>query len=149
MPQFREKNSPYNEGVYGCSIYSIGGDKMNETKEILMKRYEKVEEIINLIDKDTDNPHYKALLEEQDKLRNEMIELDKIQSDAEMKKVQIEAENKREKKRNLITIGTFTITTVISVWTVCKSFKFDESSTLTSTLGRGSVTSVLPKIFKR
>lgn len=108
----------------------------------------------------SENENYKLLLEERDKIRNELIKYEQANIEAELKKHQleteakikadqIEAENKREKIRNQITIGTFAVTTVVSVLALYKTFKFDESASVTSTLGKNILNGVVPKMFKR
>ena len=120
---------------------------MSKTNETLWKNYEEVnEKILNL---DTKDEGYELLLEERDKLRNELIKLEQVKMETELKKSQIEAEDKREKTRNIITIGTFAVTTSVGIWTVLKTFRFDQESTITSTLGRNSITNVVSKMFKR
>ena len=100
------------------------------------------------------------LLEERDKIRNEIIKLEQSILDAEVKKAQleaeakskaaqIEAENKRDKIRNRITVGTFVVSTMFSAYAVFKTFKFDKEATITSTLGRNILNSAIPKMFRR
>lgn len=120
---------------------------MKKTKETLWTDYDKVSEQIESLS--VKDEGYETLLEERDKIRNELIKLDTANMDVELKKLQITAENKREKVRNGITIGTFVVTTGVSIWTVLKTFAFDEDNTMTSTLGRSSVSNVVSKIFKR
>lgn len=120
---------------------------MSKTIEALWKDYKDVNEKLTVID--TGDDRYKTLLDERDKLRNELIKLEQVKMETDVKKSQIEAEDKREKTRNMITIGTFTVTTGVGIWTVLKTFKFDETSTMTSTLGRKSITDVVSKMFKK
>lgn len=120
---------------------------MEKTKETLWADYSKVSEQIKQLE--VTDANYELLLEERDKIRNELIKLEQANLDVELKKLQLEAENKREKVRNGITIGTFAITTGVSVWTVLKTFRFDQESTITSTLGRTSISNVVSKMFKR
>lgn len=120
---------------------------MSKTNDALWKDYKDIDDRLTIIG--ADDERYKVLLEEKDKLRNELIKLEQIKIETDLKKSQIEAEDKREKIRNLITIGTFTVTTSISIWTVLKTFKFDQESTITSTLGRISITNAVSKIFKK
>lgn len=120
---------------------------MKKTKDTLWSDYDKVtQQIENLTPSDSG---YELLLEERDKIRNELIKLEEANMESELKKLQIDAENKREKVRNCIAIGTFSVTTSVGIWTVLKTFKFDESGTITSTLGRSSVSNVFGKMFKR
>lgn len=120
---------------------------MSKTYEALWKNYSDVNEKISVLD--TKDERYESLLDERDKLRNELIKLEQVKMETDLKRSQIEAENKREKTRNIITLGTFAVTTGVSIWTVLKTFKFDQESTITSTLGRNSITNVVSKMFKR
>lgn len=120
---------------------------MEKIKEALWSNYEDATK--NLCSLEVDSPEYKMVLEEQDKIRNELIKLEQIESDVKVKTAQIEAEDKRENVRNKITIGTFLVTTGVSVYTIAKTFKFDQVATVTSTLGRNILNGVVPKMFKR
>lgn len=120
---------------------------MNETKQTLWKDYDEINDLMKMVN--IQDEQYKMLLEEKDKIRNELIKLEQTQSEAKIKLEQIVAEDKREKKRNLITIGTFTVTTGVSIFGIIKTFRFDQESTITSTLGRGFLNGVIPKMFKR
>ena len=120
---------------------------MNKIKETLWADYKKVSEQLGVIA--ADDERYELLLEERDKIRNELIKFEQATMDTNLKQCQIEAENKREKIRNQITIGTFTVSTLVSVWAIAKTFKFDEAGTVTSTLGRNILSGVVPKMFKR
>lgn len=121
---------------------------MRKVKETLWTDYEKVSEQIKSLTIE-DYEKYESLLEERDKLRNELIKLEQTEIETNLKKSQIEAEDKREKVRNQITIGTFAVSTGISVFAIVKTFKFDEAGTVTSTLGRNILNGVVPKMFKK
>lgn len=120
---------------------------MMKIKEALWQNYKKVNEQLETFD--VGSNEHKALLEERDKLRNELLKLEQIEQEKEMKKSQIESEDKREKIRNGITIGTFAISTGVSLYAIAKTFKFDQVATVTSTLGRGILNGVVPKMLKR
>ena len=120
---------------------------MSEIKKALWSDYHEVTKKINEMELNSEN--CKAALEERDKLRNELIKLEQIELDTKTKISQIEAEDKREQIRNVITIGTFVVSTGVSVYTIAKTFKFDQVATVTSTLGRNILNGVVPKMFKR
>lgn len=120
---------------------------MNKIKEALWGDYERVTKELETMEIGSDG--YKETLEERDKLRNELIKLEQIKRETEVKMSQIEAENKREKIRNGITIGTFVVSTSVSIYAISKTFKFDQVATVTSTLGRNILNGVVPKVFKR
>lgn len=120
---------------------------MSKIKEALWQDYEAISKTIGELDVKSDR--YETALEERDKLRNELIKLEQINLDREAKLSQIKSEDKREKIRNGITIGTFVVTTGVSVYTIAKTFKFDQVATVTSTLGRNILNGVVPKMLKR
>lgn len=120
---------------------------MKRIKETLWNDYNAVSNQIK--DFKSGDANYELLLEERDKIRNELIKLEQTDIETTLKKSQMEVEDKREKVRNNITIGTFAITTGISVYAIIKTFKFDQGATVTSTLGRNILNGVVPKMFKR
>lgn len=120
---------------------------MSKIRDALWQDYKAIGETIGGLD--VKSEQYEVALEERDKLRNELIKLEQIDQDKSVKLSQIEAEDKREKIRNGITIGTFVVTTGVSVYAISKTFKFDQVATVTSTLGRNILNGVVPKMFKR
>jgi hypothetical protein len=119
---------------------------MKKTKDLLMSDYNKNGEYLSLVCPDNEN--HGKLLKDRDDIRKELIQIEIAQMEAEIKQAEINAENKREKVRNGIVIGTFTITSMISIWAVLKTFKFDQEGTVTSTLGRGILSGLIPKFKK-
>ena len=120
---------------------------MSNIEKALWQNYNDVNDCIKGLDKES--IEYKEALEERDKVRNELIKLEQINKDTNVKISQIESENKREKIRNGITIGTFVVSTGVSVYAIAKTFKFDQVATVTSTLGRNILNGVVPKMLKR
>lgn len=120
---------------------------MSKIKEALWNDYNKISGQINSMEVGANG--YEAACKERDELRNELIKLEQIEQDKEIKLSQIESENEREKIRNGITIGTFVVSTGISIYAIAKTFKFDQVATVTSTLGRNILNGVVPKMFKR
>lgn len=106
-----------------------------------------------------DDKKAEVLVKERDNIRNELIEYDKSvkelelkkqlsENDVKLKSKQLTTEQKNELMRNGITIGTFLISTTVSIFTIVKTFRFDEESSVTSTMGRGVLNGVVPKLFK-
>lgn len=120
---------------------------MKKIKDALWQDYEATSKLIGSLDANSDK--YVAALEERDKIRNELLKLEQIEQDKELKLSQIKSESEREKIRNGITIGTFVVSTGISVYAIAKTFKFDQVATVTSTLGRNILNGVVPKMLKR
>ena len=120
---------------------------MSRVNEALWNDYEKVSGLIDTLEVNTNE--YGNALEERDRLRNELIRVEQIKQEKEIKISQIESEDKREKVRNIITVGTFTVSTIVSICAISKTFKFDQVATVTSTLGRNILNGVVPKMLKR
>jgi len=106
-----------------------------------------------------DDKKAEGLLKERDNIRNELIEYDKSVrevdlkrqlsvEDSKIKSMQLTTDQKNELMRNGIAIGTFLISTTVSIFTIVKTFRFDEESSVTSTMGRGVLNGVVPKLFK-
>ena len=119
---------------------------MKKTRELLMADYNKSDELMVVLDQQDERR--KVCMKKKDDIRNELIKLEQIEMEAKMKEAEIKAEDKREKIRNGITIGTFAVTSLISIWAVMKTFKFDSEGTVTSTLGRGILSGIIPKFKK-
>ena len=121
---------------------------MSKVEDALWQDYNDVSNRIKGLT-DVNSNEYLDAVAERDKLRNELIKLEQIDNDTKVKVLQIEAENKREKIRNGISIGTFVISTGVSLYAITKTFKFDQVATVTSTLGRNILNGVVPKMLKR
>lgn len=119
-----------------------------DLEKALWKDYNDNIIVLNDLRKDFSSNDYKVLAEEVDHIRNELLKLRQIDNDRIIKENEIKNENRKEKIRNIITIATFSCSTLISLITINKTFKFDEGATVTSTLGRGVLNSVVPKFFK-
>lgn len=120
---------------------------MSKIEEALWQDYKATSDLIGGLEANSEN--YKTALEERDRLRNELIKLEQIEQDKQMKESQIKSENERERIRNMITIGTFVVSTGVSLYAIGKTFKFDQVATVTSTLGRNILNGVVPKMLKR
>lgn len=120
---------------------------MNKIENTLWDNYEAIDRLIQSTE--IDKKEYSMLLEERDKIRNELINIDQFDQEIDVKISQIECDNIKDKIRNGITIGTFIISTGVSVYAISKTFKFDQVATITSTLGRGILNGVIPKMGKK
>ena len=95
---------------------------------------------------------YKTTVDGLTKLMDRAIEIDKINTDAEMKEVeaelkskQMDDERKDRKVRNGIAIAGIVIPTTITIWGTLKTLKFEEVGTVTTIAGRN----FMNQIFKR
>ena len=120
---------------------------MSKIEETLWKNYKEVNDLIDGVD--ISSKECSILFEERDKIRNELINIDQFEQEIDVKISQIECDNMKDRIRNGITIGTFVITSGISIYAISKTFKFDQVGTITSTLGRNILNGVVPKLGKR
>ena len=120
---------------------------MKKTRDLLMEDYNTVSDILKVMSPDAEG--YEHCVRERDNIRNELIRCDQISVENNMEKNKIDAENKREKVKNIITVSTFTAGMLYSIYGLMRTFRFDESGTITSTLGRGILNNTVPKMFKR
>lgn len=121
---------------------------MKKIEEALWKDYKNISDQLNVED-NTNIEHYKAALEERDKIRNEIIKIKQIDSERNINSNKIESENKRDKIRNRITIITTVTNILLSIYCINRTFKFDQVSTVTSTLGRNILNGFVPKLPKK
>ena len=120
---------------------------MRKIEEALWQNYEEVNNKLNDVNPKNDN--YVELAEERDKIRNELIKIKQIEIENENSKIKIQSENKRDFIHNIISVSTFTVSTLITIWGINKTFRFDQDSTVTSTLGRNILNGVIQKMLKR
>lgn len=129
----------------------------NKIEEALWNDYNDAKSKLNGLS--LDDKKAEVLIKERDNIRNELIEYDKSvkelelkkqlsENDVKLKSKQLTTEQKNELMRNGIAIGTFLISTTVSIFTIVKTFRFDEESSVTSTMGRGVLNGVVPKLFK-
>lgn len=146
--KYRGMNSYYNEGG-SCYHVKIKEDKNmnNSIIEALWKDYNDLGDILKVIDNGDDRRN--GILEERDKIRNEILKYEQSKNEIEIKREEIIAENRREKNRNRVTYATSIATFTLSLYAIWRTFKFDEDSTMTSTLGRGIMNVFIPKLGKK
>lgn len=117
-----------------------------KTRELLMAEYNDICDILKVLD--AQSPQREHMLKLRNNILDDLVKLDEIELETLNKKREIEFENKREKIRNIITISTFGVTTIVSVWGIIKTFRFDQHGTVTSTLGDGFLNGLIPRIKK-
>lgn len=120
----------------------------NNIEQALWKDYNDLGDIMKVIDEKDERKS--DILEERDRIRQELIKLEQSKNDVRIKREEIDAEDKREQVRNRITMITFGVSTGISLYAIIMTFYFDRDRTITSTLGRNILNSALPlKLFSK
>lgn len=116
---------------------------MEELREAMWEEYELKKILLTNYKPGSDE--YGVIAGELDSLRKELLDLDKTESDHELKRELTTVESNKEDIRNKITIVTFAVTTLTSLYAMAQTFKFDEFKTVTSTLGRSILNGFVPK----
>lgn len=120
----------------------------NNIENALWKDYNDLGDIMKVIGES--NEQKSDILDERDRIRQELIRLEQSKNEIKVKRDEIDAENKREQVRNRITMITFGVSTGLSLYAIIMTFYFDRDRTITSTLGRNILNSVLPlKLFSK
>ena len=99
---------------------------------------------------------HKAAVDEIVKLMDRAIELEKVENDAEdktktrendkaLRLQQMEDENKDRLMRNCLTGASILSAIGVPVWGALKSWKFEETGTITSTAGRKFINNLFSK----
>lgn len=99
---------------------------------------------------------YKAAVDGLTKLVDRAVEIDKTEMENatkieaqnienDLKALQIKEDNRDRWVRNGIAIAGIVVPSVLTVWGTLKSFKFEETGTVTTILGRGFINKLLPK----
>lgn len=122
---------------------------MGTIKEALWANYEDVNKQIKELDMSSTDSNYQNLFEERDRLRNELLKLEQLEQEKHIQISKMQIEQRNELIRNGITVGTFAINLIACIGIAMKTFKFDQTSTITSTMGRNALSNFIPKLFRR
>lgn len=117
----------------------------NKIEEALWQDYKNASDLINGLDiKNVES--YRIATEDRDKIRNELIKLEQMKNEKNTQNEQLKSDSRKDLVKNILSIVTFGVTTSVSIYTIIKTFKFDQVSTVTSTLGRNALNGVIPKL---
>ena len=125
-----------------------------ELKELIQKEVESELKVLSTTDVGSDK--YKATVDHIVKLTDKVIDMEKLEiesekaseqlnSNSDLKWQEIEANSKDRKTQNRIAIAGLIVNSALIVWGTLKTFKFDNTSTVTSTLGRDILRRFVPR----
>ena len=103
---------------------------------------------------------YKVAVSGVTQIADRLIEIQKLENDGEekartrakdeaLKLRELESNERNEKIKNGIAIGTTLLSTVVLIWGTLGTWRFDTEHTPTSTQGRAWLNALLPKGLKR
>ena len=125
-----------------------------ELKELIQKEVESELKVLSTTDVGSDK--YKATVDHIVKLTDKVIDMEKLEienekaseqlnANSDLKWQEIEANSKDRKTQNRIAIAGLIVNSALIVWGTLKTFKFDNTSTVTSTLGRDILRRFVPR----
>lgn len=88
---------------------------------------------------------YKTTVEGLTKLLDRNIEMEKVEVDKNHKEQTMKAEKRDRIVKNSLTALGLVATTAVTIWGTLATFKFEESGTVTTIVGRGFINKLLPK----
>ena len=88
---------------------------------------------------------YKATVDGLTKLVDRTIELEKLENERLDKETAREEERKDRLVKNGIAVAGIVIPTAVTIWGTLKSLKFEETGSVTTIMGRGFISKLLPK----
>ena len=94
----------------------------NNIENALWKDYNDLGDIMKVIGES--NEQKSDILDERDRIRQELIRLEQSKNEIRVKREEIDAENKREQVRNRITMITFGVSTGLSLYAIIMTFYF-------------------------
>lgn len=114
------------------------------------------EEFEKLSKMETGTEEYKTTVDGLTKLLDRALEIEKIQDErARLKETQkneeyfrqqqFESERKDRLIKNTLTATGIIVPSLITIWGTFKSLKFEETGTITTSIGRGFINKLLPK----
>lgn len=113
-------------------------------------------ELVTLEDMDLGSDECKIAIDGVTKLIGTLNEMDKLEfeyqerfesrkTEKELKMIEMEDERNDRIAKNVITVVTFAGGVALTVWGTYKTFKFEETGTVTSIIGRGFINKLFPK----
>ena len=65
--------------------------------------------------------------------------------EASLKRAQMEEDRKDRRVKNGIAIGGIVLPLAVTIWGTFKTFRFEETGTITTMMGRGFINKLIPK----
>ena len=99
---------------------------------------------------------HKTTVDEVAKLFDKAIEIEKLEREAKerekareieasLKRAQMEEDRKDRRAKNGIAVGGIVLPLAVTIWGTFKTFRFEETGTVTTIMGRGFINKLIPK----
>ena len=111
-------------------------------------------EDLNRMERGTET--HKTTVDELAKLLDRAIEIERIEVEAKdrdkareieasLKRAQMEEDRKDRRVKNGIAVGGIVLPLAVTIWGTFKTFRFEETGTVTTMMGRGFINKLIPK----
>ena len=94
---------------------------------------DKFDELANL---DPSSKEYSAAVDSVTKLMDRAIEIEKLEMTETQNEKQLQEDRKSRLAKNCIDVGSIVLPLVVTIWGARASFKFEETGTITTSVGR-------------
>jgi hypothetical protein len=92
-----------------------------------------------------DDKNYGTVSDTVVKLMGQKIEMDRSESERLFREKQLKDEKKDRLIKNIISVAGIVLPLVVTVWGTKVSLRFEEEGTVTTPIGRGFISKLLPK----
>ena len=131
-----------------------GGFIMTNIETLLHEEIQDGFDALSRMERGTET--HKTTVDEVAKLFDKAIEIEKLEMEAKerekareieasLKRAQMEEDRKDRRVKNGIAIGGIVLPLAVTMWGTFKSFRFEETGTITTIMGRGFINKLIPK----
>ena len=131
-----------------------GGFIMTNIETLLHEEIQDGFDALSRMERGTET--HKTTVDEVAKLFDKAIEIEKLEMEAKerekareieasLKRAQMEEDRKDRRVKNGIAIGGIVLPLAVTIWGTFKTFRFEETGTVTTMMGRGFINKLIPK----
>ena len=115
---------------------------MSMTTKLQVEIDEKLDELAKL---DPSSKEYSAAVDSVTKLMDRAIEIEKLEASETHNEKQMKEDRKARLVKNCIDVGSIVLPLAVTIWGAKASFKFEETGTITTGIGRKFMDKLISK----
>ena len=120
-----------------------GGFIMTNIETLLHEEIQDGFDALSRMERGTET--HKTTVDEVAKLFDKAIEIEKLEIEAKEREKAREEDRKDRRVKNGIAIGGIVLPLAVTIWGTFKTFRFEETGTVTTMMGRGFINKLIPK----
>ena len=120
-----------------------GGFIMTNIETLLHEEIQDGFDALSRMERGTET--HKTTVDEVAKLCDKAIEIEKLEIEAKEREKAREEDRKDRRVKNGIAIGGIVLPLAVTIWGTFKTFRFEETGTVTTIMGRGFINKLIPK----